>query len=419
MTRKERTEGMGFATQAIHAGIEADPITGAVGPSIVTSCMFTAEFGDIGFSAAGTNESKVPFAYAREGHPNSAQLERKLAYLDEAEDAVVFSSGIAAISGLLLQELSPGDHVLISDVSYAGTAEFARGFLRSKSIEVSLVDMSDLEDITANLRPNTKMIYAETPCNPVLKLVDIAAVAELAHAKGAKLVIDGTFATPAVQKPILLGADYAVYSLTKYYSGHGDALGGAIVGRREDIDRIRRDVGVHLGANLSPFNSWLIMRGIETLKLRMAAYSQSAQKIAEFLEQHPFVSSVRFPGLKSHPQYEVAQKQMSLPSGMISFKPLDNDALGHAISANMKVFTFAASLGLSRSLILHCDTKDLFETTFVLDQKHSDRYRAWAGDGFFRLSIGLEDVEDLIADLRAALDAAASACQSDKLQASQ
>jgi methionine-gamma-lyase len=417
MTHKERTEGMGFATQAIHVGVEADPLTGAVGPSIVTSCMFTAEFGDIGFSAAGTNEDKVPYAYAREGHPNSAQLERKLAILDEAEDAVVFSSGIAAISGLLLQELSPGDHVLISDVSYAGTAEFARGFLRSKGIDVSLVDMSDLEDIAAHMKPSTKIVYAETPCNPVLKLVDIAAVAELAHSKGAKLVIDGTFATPAVQKPITLGADYAVYSLTKYYAGHGDALGGAIVGRHADIDRIRRDVGVHLGANLSPFNCWLIMRGIETLKLRMAAYSQSAQKIAEFLEQHPFVSSVRFPGLKSHPQYEVAQKQMSLPSGMISFKPLDNQALGEAISANMKVFTFAASLGLSRSLILHCDTDDLFTTTFVLDEAHAERYRAWAGDGFFRLSIGLEDVEDLIADLKCVLDAAAAASQPGKLQA--
>ena len=397
----------GFRTRAVHAGTPPDPITGAIGPAISTSVTFASRYGEIGFSAAGTVEDKVPFAYAREGHPTAQQLERRLAALENGGGAAVFASGIAAISGLLLYLLGPGDHAVVSDVSYAGTAEFVRGVLRGKGIAVSFADMSDLADVQAALTSRTKLIYAETPCNPVLKLADIAALSRIAHAAGALLVVDSTFASPAVTRPLDLGADYVVHSLTKYCGGHGDAVGGAVIGRDAGaVKAFRDEIGTHLGAMLSPFNAWLILRGLETLPIRLEAYARSALIVAEFLERHPFVSKVRYPGLRSHPQHELARRQMANGSGMISFTVRDMAAFGQALEPNLKVFSFAASLGLSRSLILHCDTADLQRTTFRLDDEHLRRYRAFAGDGFFRLSIGLEDPEDLCADLGRALGAA-------------
>ena len=391
-----------FSTLAVHGGVDVDPLTGAIGPGIATSTNFAADYGMIGFSAAGTAEDEVPFAYAREGHPNSAQLERKLALLDGGEDCVVFSTGIAAITGLILHLLDPGDHLVVSDVSYAGTAEFTRGFLRKKGIEVSIADMSDLDDVRAAMRPNTKLVHAETPCNPVIKLVDIRALADVVHAAGAQLSIDGTFATPVITRPLDHGADYAVYSLTKYMGGHGDALGGSVVSRH-DLTPLRHEVGVHLGATLSAVNCWLILRGLETLPIRMEAYSRSAQRIAEHLEAHPRVTRVRFPGLPSHPQHELAQRQMALPSGMIAFHVEDAKRFGSGLGDALRIIYFAASLGLSRTLLLECDTADLQRTTFQLDDEHLRRYREFAGDAFFRLTIGLEDPDDLIADIDRAL----------------
>jgi cystathionine beta-lyase/cystathionine gamma-synthase len=397
--------GMRFSTLAVHGGIQQDPVTGAIGPNIATSTNFAAEYGTVGFSAEGTVEEAVPFAYAREGHPNAAELEHKLALLEGAPAAVVFSTGIAAISGLILQLLEPGDHLLVSDISYAGTAEFTRGLLRRKGVSVTVADMTDLDDVKAALRPSTRLVYAETPCNPVLKLVDIAELAQLVHGHGAKLCIDGTFATPAVTRPLELGADYVVYSLTKYMGGHGDALGGAVLGDAEEMNTLRREVGVHLGATLSAFNCWLILRGLETLPIRMAAYARGASQVAHFLADHPNVTWVRYPGLPSHPQYALAQRQMSSPSGMIAFDVVDHERFGRGLKDELKVFYFAASLGLSRSLILDVNTADLQSTTFQLDEEHLRRYQQWAGDAFFRLSIGLEDPDDLTADLDRALSA--------------
>jgi methionine-gamma-lyase len=396
-------KGLGFSTLAVHGGMRQDPVTGAIGPHIATSTNFAAEYGTIGFSAEGTVEGAVPFAYAREGHPNADQLERKLALLEGTSAAVVFSSGIAAITGLILQLLDPGDHLLVSDVSYAGTAEFTRGVLRRKGIEVTIADMSDLEDVKRGLLPSTRLVYAETPCNPVLKVVDIAALAQLAHAHGAELCIDGTFATPAVTRPLEFGADYVVYSLTKYMGGHGDAMGGAVLGDIDPMAKLRHEVGVHLGATLSAFNCWLILRGLETLPIRMNAYARGATQVAQFLENHPKVTWVRYPGLPSHPHYALAQRQMSSPSGMIAFDVVDHERFGRGLKDQLQVFYHAASLGLSRSLILDVNTADLQRTTFQLDKDHLRRYREWAGDGFFRLSIGLEDPDDLNADLDRAL----------------
>lgn len=396
----------GFATRAVHAGATPNPITGAIAPDISVSANYACRWGELGFSAEGTDESSIEFAYQREAHPNGRQLERRLASLEGGEDALVFASGIAAISGLLLHLLSPGDHLLLSDVSYAGSAEFARGFLRDKGIEVTVADMSNVAEVSLGIRPNTRVIYIESPCNPNLKLVDIEAISRLARGASAWLVVDSTFATPVVTHPLLLGADYVVHSLTKYLGGHGDALGGAVIGKAAAIRDLRHIIGTHLGATLSPFSAWLIMRGIETLPIRMEAYARSALMVAQFLESHPFVIAVRYPGLESHPQYALAQRQMRSGSGMIAFTVKDNEAFGRSFEKHLKIFKFAASLGHSHSLILYCNTLDLQKTTFQLNEDLLSRYRAFAGDGLFRLSIGLETVEDLIEDLRRALDVA-------------
>ena len=399
-----------FRTRAVHAGTSKDAITGAIAPSIDTSVTFGSRYGDIGFSAAGTDESKVTFAYAREGHPTAQKLEQRLVSLENGSGCVVFSSGMAAISGLLLHLLEPGDHLVISDVSYAGTAEFVRGFLRRRGVDVALADMSDLSDVNRAVRRGTKVIYAESPCNPVLKLADIAALSMAAHDSGAALIIDSTFASPAITRPLDWGADFVVHSLTKYCGGHGDAVGGAVIGRSATAMReLRQEIGTHLGATLSPFNAWLILRGIETLPVRMDAYARSAGQVARFLENHPCVTAVRYPGLASHPQYELARRQMMNGSGMIAFTVKDMNRFGRALEGGLEIFCFAASLGLSRSLILHCDTADLQRTTFQLDEPHLTRYKEFAGDGFFRLSIGLEDPDDLCADLDRALRSAGAA----------
>lgn len=398
-----------FATQAIHGGREAAGGARPVNPPIVTSVNFAAKFGEIGFSAAGTAAEAAPFAYAREGHPTARQLERCMALLEQGADAVAFASGMAAISGLFLHLLKPGDHLVVTDVSYAGTAEFARGMLERLGVAVSLADTSNVDDVKAAMRPTTKVVYAETPCNPVMMLADIAGLAAIAHAAGAQLVVDSTFATPAVTQPLTLGADFVVHSLTKYCAGHGDAMGGIVVGRDLGlIESLRTEIGTHLGAMLSPFNAWLILRGLETLAVRMPAYAASATRVAEFLERHPFVTGVRYPGLRSHPQYALARRQMATASGVLAFTVHDSAALGRVLDRCLDIITYAVSLGETRTLLLYCDTADLQRTTFRLGDAALARYRAFAGDGMFRMSIGLEDPVDLCAELSAAFDAASA-----------
>lgn len=396
----------GFETRAVHAGHVPNPTTGAIAPDISISVNYACKWGEIGFSAEGTDEANSVLAYQREAHPNGQLLEARLASLEGGEDTVVFASGIGAISGLLIHLLGPGDHLLFSDISYAGAAEFVRNMLRSKGVEVTIADMADLQDVESKVQPNTKIIYAETPCNPTLKLADIEGLAKISKRNNAKLVVDSTFATPFVTRPLELGADFVIHSLTKYLNGHGDALGGAVIGSKADMAALRHEAGIHLGATLSPFSAWLILRGMETLPLRMAAYANTAEKLALFLESHPFVTAVRYPGLPSHPQHELCLKQMTNGSGMVAFAVKDADTFGKTFEDKFKLLKFATSLGQSQSLILYCDTEDLQRTTFQLDANQLESYKSFAGNGFFRLSVGLESVDDLIADLRGALDAA-------------
>jgi methionine-gamma-lyase len=315
---------------------------------------------------------------------------------------------MAAITALCLKLLDCGDHVVIGDVSYAGSAELLREMLPAKGIDVSVVDLSLPEEVRAAMRPRTRLIFGETPCNPITKLFDVAVVAGIAREAGAMLAVDSTFATPIVSLPLARGADLVVHSLSKFIGGHGDALGGAIVGRGDIIGQLRNSLAIHLGGVLSPFDAWLILRGSETLELRMRACCDSATRLARYLESHPFVTRVLFPGLPSHPQHALAQDQMCLPGAMLAFAVPDPRAFGQRLTERGRLVTYATSLGLTRTVILYCDTADLQRTTYHFDEAHLARYREWAGDGVFRLSPGLEDPDDLTAELDEILRGAAA-----------
>lgn len=400
MSTPEKQHGM--RTRAIHAGEGPDPVTRASAPNLVMSTTFVIDDADAKFSALSLTDDS-PNAYTRWSNPTVAQLERKVADLEGGQAALAFGSGMAAMAALLLHLLKAGDHLIVSDVAYAGVAEFVGDTLRNLKVEVSAVDLSDLDDLRRALRPNTRLVHAETPVNPILRLADIQAVAQLAHDAGAELSVDSTFATPVATRPIEFGADYVIHSLTKYMCGHGDALGGIIVGPSQRLMAIRQDTAIHLGGVMSPFNAWLIMRGIATLPIRMAAHAEGATKLARFLESHPKVMKVVYPGLPSHPQYELARRQMANPSGMLTFQVPDARAVARKLAKRLQVFHYAVSLGHHRSLIFYMNTDEIQASSFRLDQEHLARYRLYAGDGLFRVSVGLEDADDLCADLDQAL----------------
>jgi methionine-gamma-lyase len=392
----------GFNSRSIHAGEEPDPTTGASAPNIVMSTTFVSE-AEASFSAEDFG-ADTPYIYTRWGNPTVAQLERKLASLEGAEACIAFASGMAAATGLLLQFLKPGDHLIVSDVSYAGVAEFTKDYLPSRGVEVTRADFSDLGAVAAALRPTTRLVYAETPANPIIRLTDIAALARLAHSAGARLAVDSTFATPVATRPLELGADFVVHSLTKYLGGHGDALGGAILGRAAELGELKRGASIHFGGVISPFNAWLVMRGLATLGIRMKAHEENALAVARALEVHPKVARVIYPGLSSHPQAELARRQMANFSGMISFQPKgEGREAARILSKRLELVHYAVSLGHQRSLVFYLPTDDMIRTSFPLTPEQEASYRAFAGEGIFRLSVGLEDARDIVADLDRAL----------------
>ena len=266
-------------------------------------------------------------------------------------------------------------------------------------------DFSRPSEVEVALRPNTKLVYAETPANPLIRLTDITAVSRLAHAAGARLIVDSTFATPVATRPLELGADFVVHSLTKYLGGHGDAIGGAVLGTASALAELKRGASIHFGGIISPFNAWLVMRGIATLPLRMKAHEAGALAVARFLEGHPKVLRVVYPGLPSHPQAELARRQMANFSGMLSFQVKgDGAAVAVELSRRLEVVHYAVSLGHHRSLVYYLSTEDMLRTSFALSPDQERSYRSYAGDGIFRLSVGLEDPADIITDLDRALN---------------
>lgn len=391
----KRTYGneYGFKTRAVHTGNDVDAETGAIKRPITMANSYELPYDptDINWSDASGN------LYTRNGGTNQKYLQEKLASLEGGEDCIVLASGVAALSGLFFALLQKGDHVVFSSVTYIAVYRLLNELLNNKfGVETTIVDTTDLEAVRAAVRPNTKLIHIETPGNPTLAITDIAALAAIAHENGALLSVDNTFASPFNQRPIELGADFTVESLTKYINGHGDAMGGAIIGKHEYLEIIRAQSQVNLGGTISPFNAWLIMRGSVTLPLRMRQHNDSALKIAEWLEGLPCVSFVAYPGLKSHKGHDIAAKQMSPGfGGMISFGlKADHDTHNKFVS-KLKVITSAVSLGHDASLIVFLGEDD--ERQYLYPEEFHN--------GFFRFSVGLEDTEDIIADIEQALKA--------------
>ena len=388
----KRTYGneYGFQTRAVHAGNDVDGETGAIKRPITMANSYELPYDptDINWSHAAGN------LYTRNGGSNQKYLQERLASLEGGEDCIVLASGVAALSGLFFSLLQSNDHVIFSHVTYIAVYRLFNELLNRKfNIETTIVDTSDLEAVRAAVRPNTKLIHIETPGNPTLTISDIKAIAEIAHANGALLSVDNTFASPFNQRPIELGADFTIESLTKYINGHGDAMGGAIIGKKQQLDLIRAQAQINLGGTISPFNAWLIMRGAVTLPLRMRQHNDNALKVAEWLEAQPCVSFVAYPGLKSHQGHEIAARQMApVFGGVLSFGiKADHDTHNRFIS-HLKVITSAVSLGHDESLIVFLGEND--ERQYLYPEAFHN--------GFFRFSVGIEDVEDIIEDLRQA-----------------
>ena len=393
----------GNNTKAIHVGEYIDPQTRASSPNLVMSSTFCPDQ-VAGFSAHNRSDYDG-YSYARVSNPTVDQLAEKLAAMENAESALCFASGMAASHALMAGRLNKGDHLVISDTNYVGTAELVRDSLPRWGIQVTPIDTSDLNLLEDSIKANTKMIWIETPANPIMRLTDIKAVAQLARSKSVRdVVVDSTFATPIATKPIELGADFVIHSLTKYIGGHGDAMGGAILGRSDDLDNLNLEAMVHYGGVLSPFNAWLILRGAATLPLRMKAHESSALEVANYLQDHGKVKAVHYPGLDSHPQHTLARKQMSNFSAMMSFQTVEpGERVAARMIENFDFIHYAVSLGHHRSLIYWIPTQMLMDSTYKLSSQAEQRYRDFAHDGVFRFSIGIEDAQDICEELEKVL----------------
>ena len=383
---------MNTITTAIHGGARRDDSFGAINEPIYMTSNYRIPTDGTPVDWSGINSN----IYARNRNPNQMVLQDKLCAMTGAEDGAVFASGVAALAAVFVTFLNSGDHAVVSEVCYSATNLLFRKYLPEKfRIEVTFVDTTDTEAVRAAVRENTKLIHIETPGNPTTGITDIGAVAEIAHAAGALLSVDATFAGPACIRTLDHGADLEVHSMTKYINGHGDALGGCVLGSAALIAQVKEIAMVNFGGILSPFNAWLIARGLVTAPLRMQQHSRTAQAVAEFLEASPSVRFVRYPGLKSHPQHALARSLMGGQySGMIAFAfDADEDTHRRFLDA-LRLVTHAVSLGDVESLIVYYD-------------RASDKlphYPAIFHDGFYRFSIGLEDAEDLIADLKQAME---------------
>lgn len=387
------------STVAVHGGEFVDPATRASSPNLVMSATF-APTDVTGFSARDEKEYGG-FVYGRVASPTVRQLEQKLAALEGAESALAYASGVAASHALIAGRLSKGDHLVMPDSNYVGVAELTRDTLPRFGIETSFVDTTNAKALAAEIRPNTRMLWLESLSNPTMQISDIKILAALAHEKGVRdVVVDSTYATPIATKPLNLGADFVIHSLTKYIGGHGDAMGGAVLGRMADLDALNLEATVHFGGVLSPFNAWLIMRGAATLPLRLKAHQEAAMKLATRLEGHPAIKRVFYPGLASHPQHALAKAQMKNFSGMMTFQTHEAGMeVARRMVKQLDIIHYAVSLGHLRSLIYWIGTDDIEQSTFRHGPDAAARFRDYMGDGVFRLSVGIEDGDDLWADL--------------------
>jgi cystathionine gamma-synthase len=371
---------MHIETLAVHAGRRTDPATGAIVPPIYLSTTF---------ERARDGEYSLGFSYSREGNPNRRCLEECLAALEGGQEALAFSSGMAAVNAII-QGLEPGDHIIAPDDVYYGLRRLIGEVFGKWRLEVSYVDMTDLNAVNAAVRPNTRLVWVETPSNPLLKITDLPAIAAIARRANAVSVCDGTFATPVLQRPIEFGVDMVIHSTTKYIGGHSDAVGGALIAKFQNylFERARKSQQFG-GAVPSPFDCWLILRGVDTLPCRVRAQTESAGRIAAFLKSHQAVEAVHYPGLAGHPGHAVAARQMAGFGGMLSIKLHGTRERAIEVAASVRLFTRATSLGGTHSLIEH--------------RASAEGPNTRTPQNLLRISVGLENTEDLIADLEQAL----------------
>jgi methionine-gamma-lyase len=386
---------MGTDTKAIHAGSSPDPATLMLHTPLHQGTTFV--FPDAESAAAAFAGENDLYIYTRVGNPTNKVLERRVAALEDGPDAVATASGMAAISSAVLTLLGQGDHLVSSCPIYSCTFDLFAFRLGKLGIETTMVYGTDVADFERALRPNTKAIFIETPGNPILNIIDIRAITEMARRHGVVTVFDNSFATPIGQLPLTMGADIVVHSATKYLCGHGDAVGGVVVGSEEYLHRLRKEVLEEYGGIMSPFNAWLILRGIETLPLRYARHSSNALDVAQYLENHPLVESVHYPGLASHPQHNLARRQMRQFGGMLSFEVKGGVAAGRCLMNALRLCSLAVSLGDTKTLVNHPASMTHSKVP------RENRLQAGITDGLVRISVGLENPEDIIADLEQAL----------------
>ncbi len=385
MSGHEHFAKAGLSTKAIHAGYRPDPATGAVNAPIYASSTFAQD---------GVGGLRGGFEYARTGNPTRAALEAALAAVEDGRFGRAFSSGMAAGDCVLRAVLRPGDHVVIPDDAYGGTFRLIDKVFSHWGVVHTPVALSDLDAVRAAVTPQTRLIWVETPTNPLLSIADIAGIAQIGVENGAKVLVDNTFASPALQQPLTLGADIVLHSTTKYIGGHSDVVGGALVTNDEELDAAFGFLQNGAGAVPGPFDAYLTMRGLKTLVLRMQRHSENAAAVAQFLAEHSAVDAVLYPGLPSHPGHQLAARQMHGFGGMVSVRMRGGRAAAQALCANTQVFILAESLGGVESLIEHPGA--MTHASTVGSQLE-------VPDDLVRLSVGIEDEADLIADLEQAL----------------
>lgn len=385
-----------FDTAAVHVGQQPDGKTRAVSQPIVPAVAYA--FPDTDTAAAVVAGQAEGTYYGRYGNPTTRTLEEKIAYLEKGEDAIGLSSGMAAISSALLAFLQQGDHVVVTKDIYGGTYNFVTQMGPRFGISYDFVDCTDLARIEASIRPNTKAIYVETPSNPLLTVLDLRSIADLARTKGIPVIVDNTFLTPCLQRPLELGADVVVHSATKYLNGHGDVVAGFVVGRAEVIDFIRKRIAGDLGQNLNAWESFLILRGLKTLGLRVRTHCTNARIVAEFLDLHPGIIALHYPGLPSHPQHELAISQMDDMGGIVSFEVAGGMEAAKCFMNSLELAMISFSLGDPETLVQHPASM----THCSIPQE--ERQKFGITDGLIRLSVGLEDPMDIVADLEQALE---------------
>lgn len=394
----KRNAPQGFATRAIHHAYDPQDNEGALTPPLHLTSTFTFETAQAGGEMFAGD--RVGHIYSRISNPTCDLLEQRIATLEGAEAGLALASGMGGITATLWTLLSPGDELIVDKTLYGCTFAFMQHGLAKWGVTITHVDMTDIENLRAAISDKTRVVYFETPANPNMRLVDIAAASEIAHSVDATVVVDNTYATPYLTRPIEMGADIVLHSATKYLGGHGDVVAGLVVGTAEQIADIRL-VGMKdmTGAVMAPFNAMLILRGLKTLALRLDRHVQSAITVAKWLESHPAIASVSFPGLKSFPQNDLAERQMDKPGAMIAFELVEGHDAGIALMNNLNLIQRAVSLGDAESLIQH--PASMTHSTYTPEERAAHNIT----EGLVRLSVGLEEVEDILADLAQALDA--------------